>query len=255
MNPTFKDSTDNDDCTSDDGKRKRDDKEENVFIKSKKTYRSPEKKAMERSDPNEELREMLRTLLIDNKNKANEIVELKEMMGSMIVEMKDIRKKNNEYKNQMNRLVKENEELKNSIKEMKQRMDNVESALEMFQRDKKRNNLIVKGLKIDTNENEIIKEAMENFMKKELETEVEINKAYKINEKTCIMELKHFEDKIKMLRAKGKLINRIGETIYIDCDLTRKEQETQKRRTIGKHPIKNTEQKNKAKEIKVRIGT
>ncbi|KAJ3640289.1 hypothetical protein Zmor_003598 [Zophobas morio] len=95
MNPTFKDITNSDDCTSDDGKRKRDDKEENVFIKSKKTYRSPEKKAMEKSDPNEELREMLRTLLMDNKNKANEMVELKEMMGSMIVEMKEIRKENN----------------------------------------------------------------------------------------------------------------------------------------------------------------
>ena len=59
------------------------------------------------------------------------------------------------------------------------------------------------------------------------------------------MELKHFEDKVNILRAKGKLINRKGEAIYIDCDLTRKEQETQKRlRDIA------TEEKKKGKIVK-----
>ena len=46
--------------------------------------------------------------------------------------------------------------------------------------------------------------------------------------------MKSFEDKINIVRAKTNLANRKGETIYIDCDLTRRKQEMQKKlRTIA----------------------
>ena len=110
---------------------------------------------------------------------------------------------------------------------MQQKLKTIEMALEICQIENRRSNLIIKGLEINTNTTENLKETIEEFIKKELQS-TRINVTRKINKKTHIIEMKSFDDKINVLRAKTNLANRKGKAIQIDCYLTRIKQEMQK---------------------------
>lgn len=224
--------TDSDSSLSEDSKRKyRDDDTEGIFARSKKLMRTPDKSSLsKKSDDNQnEIKELLKELLKDNKRKTKEMEEIKKFMGNIEHEMKEIRKENAEINQQMKQMRKENEGLKKEIKEMKQKMEKTEKTVELCQKATKRNNLIVKGLPINMSNNEMIKEKVQNFIKQELGIEAKICRASKINDKVGVIEMEMFEDKMKILRAKSKLKNKKGEQIYIESDLTQKEIEMQKK--------------------------
>lgn len=63
-------------------------------------------------------------------------------------------------------------------------------------------------------------------MKKKMEIQVEIKKAYKVAERKYIVEVNKWDDKIKLLREKNKLK---GSAIYLDPKLTFKERTVQKK--------------------------
>lgn len=221
------------DETSDDGKRKRGEREEGEeegFIRSKKTARTPAKVKLnkQKMEEKDELKEMIKELLRENKKKAKETEEIKNMLGEMAQEIKEFRKENKEYKEQMEELRRENKVVMEEMNTMKQKMEKMESCLEKCQKEEKKNNLLIKGLEMNIKGGEELREGVQNFVKSELGIEVEVVNTRKINDKTCVIEMKTFEEKLKILQNKKKLKNMKDQKIYIECDYTEREMEMQK---------------------------
>lgn len=221
------------DETSDDGKRKRGEREEGEeegFIRSKKTARTPAKVKLnkQKMEEKDELKEMIKELLRENKKKAKETEEIKNMLGEMAQEIKEFRKENKEYKEQMEELRRENKVVMEEMNTMKQKMEKMESCLEKCQKEEKKNNLLIKGLEMNIKGGEELREGIQNFVKSELGIEVEVVNTRKINDKTCVIEMKTFEEKLKILQNKKKLKNMKDQKIYIECDYTEREMEMQK---------------------------
>lgn len=241
--------TDSDENFSEDGKRKNPDNLHEIFSRSKKVFRTPDKSntKMNTQDNQEEMKELLRQLTAENKKKNEELEDIRNMLGDVVQELKEIRKENSEYKKQMKEIILENENLKKEMANMKQKMDKIEITLEICQKDMKKNNLIMKGLPIDTADTELLKNTVETFIGKELGIETEINRTQKINNMMCVIEFKKFEDKLKVLRAKSKLTNYKPHRVYIECDLTLKEIDMQKN-------LRNIAVNEKANGRKTKIG-
>uniref|UniRef100_A0A6P7GZA9 Uncharacterized protein LOC114348368 n=1 Tax=Diabrotica virgifera virgifera TaxID=50390 RepID=A0A6P7GZA9_DIAVI len=111
---------------------------------------------------------------------------------------------------------------------MKQKMDKLELTLEICQKERKKNNLIMKGLPISTSDMEQLKNEIGNFLNKELRIMAELNKVQKINDNMCIIVFNKFEDKLRVLKAKSNLRSYRQHRVYIECDLTLKEIDMQK---------------------------
>ncbi|KAK9729573.1 hypothetical protein QE152_g15863 [Popillia japonica] len=106
-------------------------------------------------------------------------------------------------------------------------MKKIELTLDICEKDKKKNNIIIKELPIDTTDGNMLKSTMINFVNKEMGVKVEIRQARKINDRTCVIQLDTFEQKLSVLKNK-KNLRRLDQQVYIKCDLTLKEIEMQK---------------------------
>lgn len=150
--------------------------------------------------------------------------KIQEMFEKMMGEIKDIKteivevKKNQE---KMDIVIQENRELKKQVEKLEQRVENME-------KESKKRNLIVTGIKMDTNDNVTLKKAMETFTSKVLNVEAKIKSAKKIGENICLMEMESMEEKIKIMKVKNQLKHFKEERVYINDDLTEKERGIQK---------------------------
>lgn len=204
---------DSDDYTTDDGKRKRDEgEEEKIFKGSKKTARSPFKKSEDKLDRILQVVEGL----------ATEIKQMREIQEKCTDEIKKLTKENKEMKEENERIKKENEEIKKEVQA-------ATKWIEQIEKEKRRNNIVLTGLRIDTNKEDELKEAMANFIKTQLDVEVQIKKAYKLGEKVCLVEMDKREDKSNVMKNKSKLKSCREGKIFINDDLTKKEREVQKK--------------------------
>ncbi|XP_072377803.1 uncharacterized protein [Diabrotica undecimpunctata] len=95
--------------------------------------------------------------------------------------------------------------------------------IEKLEREKKRKNVVIQGLNIDTNDQKLLREAVENFLKKELQVSVDVNGARKIGENTTLVELNSVKNKIEVMKNKNKLKNKTDERIYINDDMSKEE--------------------------------
>ncbi|XP_050517295.1 golgin subfamily A member 6-like protein 6 [Diabrotica virgifera virgifera] len=161
---------------SEDGKRKGNEFD-GIFSKSRKVYRSPDTKNA--GGRENEITELMKTLITDNKKKDKELEDIKNMV-------------------------------------------------EICQKERKKNNLIMKGLPISTSDMEQLKNEIGNFLNKELRIMAELNKVQKINDNMCIIEFSNFEDKLRVLKAKSNLRSYRQHRVYIECDVTLKEIDMQK---------------------------
>ncbi|KAF5289603.1 hypothetical protein FQR65_LT11794 [Abscondita terminalis] len=203
---------DSEEYTTDDGKRKREDEQpKEAFKKSKKILRTPSKRNESTSESEEQES------------------ELKKYLKDILTETKEIKTEQREYREEIKERRKENQNLHKEINELKtkmEKMDWIESKMEKLERENKRNNIIIKGLKMtSSNEEEIVKKT-ENIMKY-LNVETKIRKAVKINETMCMVELENFQQKMQAIKNKYKLSS-IKDEIYITSNLTEKEREIRK---------------------------
>lgn len=215
---------------NEEGKRKRYDAESNVFEKSKKVFRNP--KPYEKTEDDGELKEMMLELLADNKRKAKETEEMKALMESMVNEIKGMREENKEDRKQIKALTKENERINKEMIDMKQQIKNMEITLERVQKQEKKNNLIVKGLTIENEDEEEVKTYIGNFIQNELDIEVDITNTTMISNKIHVIKVKSFKQKMEILKNKNKLKRKKGDKVYLECDYTSKELENQKQMRI-----------------------
>lgn len=192
--------------TDEENKRKREEFDD-LFGRSKITKRTPSKISKGNKEGTEErMIIMMRELM--NKN------------DEMMDEIKQIRKEQKENHEQIRVIKQENEVLKKEIKDLNEKFEHLE-------RMNKKKNLIISGMKLDTNDDKILKGTIENFISQELKLNVKLKSVGKIGEKVCVIETESMTDKLNILKNKKQLKN-LTERIYIDSDLTKKEREIQK---------------------------
>lgn len=216
-------SGDSDDVyTSEDNrKRGRGDREEEVFNRSKRTMRSPNKSQRKEEDKLDKIITMIQDQSVSMQSIKQEIMDIKN-------EQKEYRKEIREIKNKLGEVEKLNRELQKNDNETKKELIIVRDRIERIEKNQKANNMIIQGLTIDTSDTKQLKEAMSNFIKKELDLDVKIEAAYKLGNKTCLVRMENREDKIKIMENKKKLRYNKQERIFINNDLTKEEMRIQK---------------------------
>lgn len=203
--------------SSDDGKRKREADGCEVFRRSKKTIRSPDKKKMADED----------------------IKKLMAMVGDVMQEIKEMRQEQRDFREEFVEIKQENRELKKKVVEL-------ESRLEKIDRGNRRLNLVIKG--IDPQEKNLGEKQIQEFLRDKLGVAAKVSEAQRFENAGrdgIIVKIKVdcWEQKEQIMKNKGKLK---GSKIYIESDLTEHEQIIQKKiRDIAKS------EKERGRQVKV----
>lgn len=201
---------DGDDYTSDENKRKRTEKDkepEEIFRRSKKTIRTPQK---------------------ERKDGDDKIDKLMEMMMEVMKDTKEIKQGQENFRKEMNLLKQENERLKDENNRIRLEMNEMKDKIERLEKNQIKNNIVMMGLNIDTENREDLRNEMENFMEQTIGVKIQVKDAIKIGPKTCKIELNHFQDKQKIMENKNKLkLHR--DRIFINNELTKNELEIQRK--------------------------
>uniref|UniRef100_A0A6P7GXN1 Uncharacterized protein LOC114341987 n=1 Tax=Diabrotica virgifera virgifera TaxID=50390 RepID=A0A6P7GXN1_DIAVI len=168
----------------------------------------------------------------DSEQKLNKMMK---MLENLITEIREIKQENSK---QITELIDMNRVLTEENFRMKKDIELLATKVEKNERDKKRKNIVITGIETDNVGNKRLKEQAKSIMTDLLELQVDLKEVYSIGKNKCIIELKSFGDKLRVMEAKKKLKNHPHKRIYIDHDLTKKELETQsitKRRLCGNH--------------------
>lgn len=215
------------DCYStDEGKRKKNAGEiADIFNKSKKVLRTPDRSSSKTDDKLDRILGAIQTLSEQVKELTNEQAEFKQEIRKMKTENEIIKRENAEFKQEI-RLIND--------------------KLDALEREKRRNNVVIQGIKLESTDHNTIKEEMIKFMEKELGIDAEIKTAKKIGKETCLVEFNSIIGKDKVMKNKSKLRLRIGERVYINDDMTKTEREIQ-----GKIRKQAKEEKERGNNVKI----
>uniref|UniRef100_A0A6P7FI00 Uncharacterized protein LOC114328141 n=1 Tax=Diabrotica virgifera virgifera TaxID=50390 RepID=A0A6P7FI00_DIAVI len=152
----------------------------------------------------------------------------------MIKMMREVMWKNDEMMAEIRTIRKHQKETMDNIKELKEKNKKLEEGLKMankrieqLEKDRRRNNIVLKGLTLDPNDRKPVKESVEHFIGRNLKLQVKLRGAVKIGDQIFVAEMENLTDKLSVLKNKGKLTNLQGQKVYIESDLTRKEREIQ----------------------------
>uniref|UniRef100_A0A6P7G7N1 Uncharacterized protein LOC114338714 n=1 Tax=Diabrotica virgifera virgifera TaxID=50390 RepID=A0A6P7G7N1_DIAVI len=196
---------------TDEGKRRREegeDDESDPFKRSRRVERSPEKTGADRKI--DRVMKLLEDL-------ASDVKDIKREQGIYAEEIRALREENK-------KIMKENEEIKKENEQAKRDVRNLTSRVEYLEKESKKDNVVITGVKIDTQDSDILKEVMENLIEKTMNIKVDIKTAVKLGEEKCLLHLET-ADKRKVMQNKKKLRDFKEERIYINDDLTVAEME------------------------------
>jgi hypothetical protein len=171
-----------------------------------------------------------RTQLKQEKTEDRNMEEIKQILLELSREVKEMR-------NDISQNNKEMKSLREDVRTMqvnweKEKLDleekitKTEEKIEKLEKDKIRNNLIVTGMRMETEDEELLRITMEKKINKELSLNVKVKKVYKIGQDRYNVEMNNWNEKLMVLKTKGKLR---GKEIYIDSALTLTEREIQKK--------------------------
>jgi hypothetical protein len=119
--------------------------------------------------------------------------------------VKEIRKENHKYHEILGKLSEENKEIKKENNEMKTKMQYNEDKLEQMERHQKKNNIVIYGMELTKEKNEMLEKKREEWIKNNLEIDVEIESVYKINKKMYVEPVSKNEKKIEIMKKKSCL--------------------------------------------------
>ncbi|KAK4874204.1 hypothetical protein RN001_013564 [Aquatica leii] len=125
------------------------------------------------------------------------------------------------------KLRKENDNIKKENQEIKKELTEIRRNLEVIDKENRKNNIVIQGMKIRTNETGTIIPQVEKFIKDYLEVEAKVKDAITLGTNVCLVKLKNGKDKEKIMINKTMLGKIPNEKIYINDDLTKKEREKQ----------------------------
>lgn len=207
-----------------------DKKEEQIFQKSKKTSRSPDKRTKDISE--EEMEAVLKKIDEMHQQFREELRKSRQQDREEI--KNEIRKGNEEIREELRKREEawklEKAELKSEIKELTEKIDKLQRKEDWRERNERRNNIIVSGKVVKERKDvENIKAFVETVLREKLTVDVNIEEAAYITkskkgEDIIKVVLKGKEDKIKIMKNKNKLK---GTDIFINDDLTEEERRVQ----------------------------
>lgn len=209
------------------------------FERSKKVYRTPTKTNIREDDKLDLLLNMMQEMKSEQKEMRKEIQQNGEEQRKFSQELLKIKQENENLKRENAQIKKENELIKKELQEIK-------ADLQVIQKDNKKNNVIISGLDIPTEDPLVVTETVTNFIKQNLKVNVQPKNIMKIGRKVCVMELKTAEDKREIMQNKANLKHITDPRVYINDDLTKYEREKQKFIRL-----KALEEKGKGKDVKV----
>ncbi|KAL3276874.1 hypothetical protein HHI36_012238 [Cryptolaemus montrouzieri] len=126
-------------------------------------------------------------------------------------------------RNDIIELKKENKILIEHNREMECKLELLGDRIDKLENEKRRNNLIVQCLTIKSENQDELKTEIAETIEKHLGIEVKITGASKLGPKTCLVELENAEVKKNFMMDKNKLGGLVGEKIYINDDLSKKD--------------------------------
>jgi hypothetical protein len=185
--------------------------QQEILQKNKLVVRSPIK-----TEAMEDIKKLLTEIKGDMRELKNDVKDMKTDIKQNSEEMKYIREEISTMK----------EEWAKERGTLMDKLQKSEDRIEKLEKDKIRNNLVITGVEMNINNEEMLRDAVKNMIEKELGVKAKIKRAFKIGQKRCIIELRDWPDKLAILKEKGKLR---GTDIFIDSELTRKEGEIQKK--------------------------
>ncbi|KAJ8956684.1 hypothetical protein NQ318_014039 [Aromia moschata] len=235
---------------SDSGKRKKEDLDD-LFRVSKKIPRTPPE-GPEGSDPNKWMVEQMKKMMSMMKNLTTDVADIKEEqqehtkeVKTLQQEIRKLRTEQKDFKEEIKHLKEINENMKEEMEEIKKEITESKERMEKLEGDKRRKNIVIQGIKMNTNDTKILKQNVEKLIETELGIKIKTESARKIGEKTCLVELISKDDKNTVMQNKSKLKN-MQDKVYINDDLSKKEREIQTRlRKIAK------EERDKGNSVKV----
>lgn len=217
---------DSDEYTTDDGKRKKGpDDSVDFHSRSKITARTPVKKR-------------------DTEDKIDRILEA---LGSLTQEVKELRKEQKEYREEVKELRRENGSLREENTRLKSKIEGVEEKIEKMERDGRRNNMVIQGIKVNTDNQNLLKEMVEDFMENTLRVKISVRNARRINDHICLVELNNATDKEKVMKSKSKLKEMRDSKIFINDDMSKLEREIQAK-------VRNKAKEERSNGNRVKIG-
>jgi hypothetical protein len=172
--------------------------------------------------------QVVRTQLKQEKTEDQNMEEIKQILLELSREVKEMR-------NDISQNNKEMKSLREDVRTMqvnweKEKLDlaekvtKTEEKIEKLEKDKIRNNLIVTAMRMETDDEELLRNTMEKMINKELSLNVKVKKVYKIGQDRYNVEINNWNEKLMVLKTKGKLR---GKEIYIYSALTLTEREIQ----------------------------
>lgn len=209
-----------------------------AFKRSRKIERSPVKqvnlKQVEKEENEQEMEEVKKLLLEMRKEMNDGFKENKQEIKTLENEMKllkqEMQKKEESWNAEKKELIEKTEEQNRKIVE-------IENKLDSWEKEKRRNNIVISGIKINTTNKEILKEGTQNFIKDAMKVDVKIKSVYKIGPEICVAEINSWEEKMDIMKNKNKLRE---SNVYINNDLTKKERAIQAEiRNIAKQEKEN----------------
>lgn len=188
--------------------------------------------------------------------------ELVAMFTELASDIKEIKKGQEKYHEETIELRKENEKLKKQMQKLEARIETLEKndvvkagqktkigntgnlneeieerrktemkelqiQVEQLEREKRKCNIVVSGIKFGRTESSNLKQTVEQFIEIELKVKANIKRIIRIGNDTCLAEMERMEDKINIMRNKHKLRELQTKVVYIKQDFTKKEQDIQ----------------------------
>ncbi|KAH0816656.1 hypothetical protein GEV33_006135 [Tenebrio molitor] len=167
--------------------------------------------------------------LKQEKTEDQKMEEIKQILLELSREVKEMRNDINQNNEEMRSLREDVRTMQvNWEKEkldLEEKITKTEEKIEKLEKDKIRNNLIMTGMRMETKNEELLRNTMEKMINKELSLNVKVKKSYKIGQDRYSVEMNNWNEKLMVLKTKGKLR---GKEIYIDSALTLMETEIQK---------------------------
>lgn len=215
------------------GKRKPSDDPRDIFKSSKVVLRSPRDEQKTSRGDEEQTKDLIKQILDEviqmreeNRECNRKIDKLQEEVRELKAEIKSAHQKVKEMEDNMQGEI---EQLNVEVKMTQQRMESVEDRLEKYDKDNKKKNIVIRGLKIEETESNEIKENIESFIKKNIQVNARVVSVHKIGEEMWVAQMNSFENKIEVMKNKKKLRGYKKAKVYVDSDLTVNERETQKK--------------------------
>uniref|UniRef100_A0A6P7GS80 Uncharacterized protein LOC114342314 n=1 Tax=Diabrotica virgifera virgifera TaxID=50390 RepID=A0A6P7GS80_DIAVI len=113
-----------------------------------------------------------------------QLEKILESLNIITMEIRELREEQKEYRAEMKELRQENEKLKQENRETQQKVEELENKIDRMEKDKRRNNIILQGVDMDTYDQNITKDNVQDFLCNALKVETKIKSTRKIGSKS-----------------------------------------------------------------------